>query len=143
LITLGSILPALNAALNALSAALALAGFAAIRRGARRIHRRLMLAAVGSSALFLVGYLTRIALTGMHRFPGSGLLRATYLAVLGSHTLLAVFATPLVLVTLTLALRSRFASHRRLARATLPVWIYVSVSGVAVYLMLYQIARSP
>ena len=137
---LGAALPGVNAALNALSGALALAGFVAIRRGARALHRRLMIAAVSTSALFLAGYLTRMALTGVHRFPGTGWLRTTYLAVLGSHTLLAALAAPLVLLTLALALRARFASHRRLARATLPIWLYVSATGVAVYVLLYRVA---
>ena len=137
---LGAALPGLNASLNALSALLALAGFAAIRRGDRTLHRRLMLGAVTTSALFLVGYLSRLALTGVHRFPGAGLLRAVYLAVLGSHTLLAALAAPLVLATLALVLRARFAAHRRLARATLPVWLYVSATGVVVYVLLYRVA---
>ncbi len=138
--TLASALPGVNAALNALSGVLVVAGFVAIRRGRRDVHRRLMLAAVGSSVLFLAGYLTRMALTGVHRFPGQGLLRTAYLAVLGSHTLLAMVAAPLVIVTLTFALRQRFATHRRLARTTLPIWLYVSVTGVVVYVLLYRVA---
>jgi putative membrane protein len=103
-----------------------------------------MLSALACSALFLVGYLTRLALTGTHRFPGGGALRATYLAVLGSHTLLAAAALPLVLRTLYLALRERFEAHRRLARWTFPIWAYVSATGVVVYLMLYHLApRAP
>ena len=138
--TLASVLPGVNAALNALSAALAVAGFVAIRHARRDVHRKLMLAAVASSVLFLAGYLTRMALTGVHRFPGQGLLRTTYLAVLGSHTLLAMLAAPLVVITLTLALRQRFPTHRRLARVTLPIWLYVSVTGVVVYVLLYRVA---
>ena len=138
--TLGEALPPVNAALNAASAVLVLGGFAAIRAGRRELHRRLMLAGLGASVLFLAGYLTRIALTGTHRFPGAGALRAAYLALLGSHTLLAAIAAPLVLVTLAAALRSRFDRHRRIARWTLPIWMYVSVTGVGVYLMLYWIA---
>ncbi len=138
---LARILPGLNAALNATSAIFLLAGWRAIRAGRRDRHRALMLAALGSSALFLVGYLTRVAMTGTHRFPGSGPLRATYLAVLASHTVLAVVALPMVLRTLYLALRERFDEHRRLARWTFPVWTYVSVTGVAVYVMLYHLAR--
>ncbi len=136
----GDVLPAVNAALNATSAVLALLGFAAIRRGEVRRHRALMLSAVGASVLFLAGYLARIALTGAHRFPGTGPLRTAYLALLGSHTLLAALAGPLVLVSLTLALRDRFAVHRRVARVTLPIWLYVSVTGVAVYAALYHLA---
>jgi putative membrane protein len=142
-VTLAAALPGVNAALNALSGALALAGFAAIRKGRRDVHRRLMLAAVVSSVLFLAGYVTRMSLTGVHRFPGQGLLRTAYLAVLGSHTLLAMAAAPLVLITLALALRGRFTTHRRFARTTLPIWLYVSATGVAVYVMLYRIAGVP
>ena len=138
--TLASVLPGVNAALNALSGTLAAAGYVAIRRGRRDVHRRLMLSAVTSSVLFLAGYLTRVSLTGIHRFPGRGVLRATYLLVLGSHTFLAALAAPLVVVTLTLALRRRFAVHRRVARATLPIWLYVSVTGVVVYVLLYEVA---
>jgi putative membrane protein len=140
-VSLGEALPPVNAALNAASAALLLAGWRAIRAGHRERHRRLMLSAFGCSALFLFGYLTRIALTGTHRFPGGGALRAAYLLVLGSHTLLAALALPLVLRTLFLGLRERFPEHRRLARFTLPVWLYVSLTGVVVYLMLYALPR--
>ena len=133
-------LPTVNASLNALSALLLLAGWRAIRSGRRERHRALMLSALSCSALFLVGYLTRVALTGTHRFPGGGALRATYLAVLGSHTVLAVAVLPMVLRTLYLALRGRFEAHRRIARFTFPVWLYVSVTGVAVYVMLYHLA---
>ncbi len=137
---LADALPAVNATLNAASATLVLLGFRAIRRGERERHRALMLGAVGCSVLFLAGYLTRIALTGTHRFPDVAPLRAVYLAVLASHTVLAALAGPLVLRTLFLALRERFPDHRRIARATLPVWLYVSVTGVVVYAMLYHLA---
>jgi putative membrane protein len=133
-------LPTVNASLNALSAILAVAGWRAIRAGRRERHRALMLSALTCSALFLAGYLTRLALTGTHRFPGGGALRAAYLALLGSHTLLAAAALPLVLITLSLALRERFQAHRRLARWTFPIWAYVSVTGVVVYLVLYHLA---
>jgi putative membrane protein len=138
--TLGEILPPVNAALNATSAALLSLGWLAIRTGRRQRHRALMLAALGTSALFLAGYLTRVALTGTHRFPGTGLVRTAYLAVLGSHTVLAAVVLPLVLRTLWLALRGRFDAHRGVARWTLPVWLYVSATGVVVYVMLYWIA---
>lgn len=133
-------LPTVNASLNALSATLLLAGWRAIRGGRRERHHAIMLSALAASALFLAGYLTRVALTGTHRFPGGGALRTAYLLVLGSHTLLAVATLPLVLRTLYLALRGRYEAHRRIARWTFPVWLYVSVTGVAVYLMLYWIA---
>jgi putative membrane protein len=137
---LGEILPPVNAALNATSATLLFLGWRAILAGRRERHRALMLSALGASALFLAGYLTRVALTGTHRFPGAGLLRTAYLALLGSHTLLAAAALPLVLATFGLALRGRFEAHRRVARWTFPVWMYVSVTGVLVYVMLYWVA---
>jgi putative membrane protein len=139
--TVAAALPALNAALNATAAVLLVLGLRAIRAGDRRRHRALMLGALGASLLFLVGYLTRIALTGTHAFPGSGALRATYLAILTSHTLLAAAAGPMILRTLFLAFKERYPAHRRIARATLPVWLYVSVTGVAVYVMLYHLPR--
>ena len=134
---IAEILPTVNATLNGTSALLLLAGWLAVRRGRHKIHIRLMVAACVSSALFLAGYLTRIALTGTHRFPGTGPTRAAYVAILSSHTLLAAATLPLVTRTLFLSLSRRFAEHRRIARVTLPVWMYVSVTGVVVYLMLY------
>jgi putative membrane protein len=139
-VTLAEILPPVNAALNATSASLLFLGWRAIRAGDRARHRALMLSALGTSALFLAGYLTRVALTGTHRFPGAGALRAAYLALLGSHTLLAALALPLVVAAFALALRGRFEAHRRVARWTFPVWMYVSVTGVLVYVMLYWVA---
>jgi putative membrane protein len=137
---LPDVLPSVNAGLNAAAFVLAFLGWRAIRRGERGRHRRLMLAAVSASVLFLAGYLTRMALTGTHRFPGDGALRALYLAVLASHTVLAALAAPLVVRALFLALRERFPEHRRLARWTFPVWAYVSVTGVVVYVLLYHVA---
>jgi putative membrane protein len=133
-------LPSLNATLNGASAVLLFLGWRAIRAGRKELHRAFMIAACGSSTLFLAGYLTRIALTGTHRFPGDGALRVAYLAVLASHTVLAALTLPLVLRTLQLSLTSRFAEHRRIARFTFPVWLYVSATGVAVYVMLYHLA---
>ena len=130
----------MNAVLNATSATLLFLGWRAIRSGERIRHRNLMLAALGTSALFLVGYLTRIALTGTHRFPGDGWLRTGYLLLLGSHTLLAAAIVPLIAVTLWLAWKGRFDAHRRIARYTFPAWLYVSVTGVLVYVMLYWVA---
>jgi putative membrane protein len=138
--SLGEILPPVNAALNASSATLVFLGWRAIRTGQRTRHRNLMLSALGTSALFLVGYLTRIALTGTHRFPGQGWLRSGYLLLLGSHTILAAAIVPLIAVTLWLAWKGRFDAHRRVARYTLPAWLYVSVTGVLVYVMLYWVA---
>jgi putative membrane protein len=139
-VSLGELLPPVNATLNGTSALLVLLGWRAIRAGERERHRALMLAAFGSSVLFLAGYLTRVALTGTHAFPAGGVLRAVYLVVLASHTVLAAAAAPMVLRTLFLAVRERFPDHRRIARLTLPIWMYVSVTGVAVYVLLYQVA---
>lgn len=137
--TLSELLPPLDAALNATSGVLVVLGWRAIRAGKMERHRAFMLAAVSSSALFLASYLTRVALTGTHRFPGGGALRVAYLALLASHTLLAAAAAPMVLRTLFLALRGRFPEHRKIARFTFPVWMYVSVTGVVVYVMLYHL----
>lgn len=139
---LADALPGVNALLNLGSASLLFAGWRAIRNGRRELHRRLMLAACACSVLFLAGYLTRMALTGTHRFPGTGALRLAYLAVLGSHTVLAALTLPLVLRTLQLSLTARYEAHRRIARVTFPVWMYVSATGVVVYAMLYHLAPS-
>ena len=138
--TLAALLPSVNAALNATSATLLFFGWRAIGAGRRELHRALMLGACSTSVLFLASYFTRIALTGTHRFPGGGPLRAVYLAILVSHTVLATLTLPLALRTLQLSLGARFEEHRRVARFTLPVWLYVSLTGVAVYVMLYWIA---
>jgi putative membrane protein len=139
-VSLGEALAPLNALLNATAGALLLLGWRAIRRGDRALHRRLMVGAVSVSAVFLASYLTRVALTGTHRFPGDGWVRGLYLAILVSHTLLAMAAAPLALRSLALGLGGRFDAHRRLARVTFPIWLYVSVTGVVVYLLLYQVA---
>jgi putative membrane protein len=138
--SLAGALPSLNAVLNAASAVLLVLGWRAIRRGDRERHRRLMIAAVLVSAVFLASYLTRMALTGTHRFPVEGQLKRIYLVVLASHTLLAMAAAPMALRTLFLGTRERFVEHRRLARFTFPIWLYVSVTGVVVYVLLYQVA---
>jgi putative membrane protein len=139
-LNVGDALAPLNALLNASAGTLLFLGWRAIRRGDRQRHRRLMIAAVSMSAVFLVSYLTRVALTGTHRFPGEGWVRGLYLAILVSHTLLAVAAAPMVLRSLFLGVKGRFDDHRRIARITFPVWLYVSVTGVVVYLLLYQVA---
>lgn len=138
--TLAEFLPTLNAILNTTSAVFLFLGWRAIRGGRRELHRNLMIAACASSVLFLASYLTRVALTGTHRFPGDGTLKAVYLVVLATHTVLAAVILPMVLRTLWLSLHARYAEHRRIARWTLPVWMYVSVTGVAVYVMLYHLA---
>ena len=131
-----SALPALNALFNGLCATCLVAGFLNIRRGKRRAHIRFMLSAVAFSTLFLVSYITYHHFHGDTPFPGQGVVRPIYFFVLISHISLSMLALPLVLGTLFYALRSQFSSHRRLARWTLPVWLYVSVTGVAVYFFL-------
>jgi len=132
-------LPHINAILNLASALLILAGFLQIRRGNRIVHRRFMLSALLSSALFLVSYLTYHSHVGSVRFQGRGMVRSLYFAILISHTVLAAFVLPLVIVALTFALKEKFDRHKKLARVAFPVWLYVSVTGVIVYLMLYQL----
>jgi uncharacterized membrane protein YozB (DUF420 family) len=132
-------LPALNALLNATSAVLLFVGWRLIRHGRREAHRRAMLAAVACSTLFLVSYLVYHAQVGSVRFQGQGPIRAVYFTVLVTHTVLATAIVPLVLMTLVRALQARFDRHRRLARVTLPLWGYVSVTGVVIYVMLYRL----
>ena len=138
--TLGPTLAALNACLNGLSALFLTAGFIAIRNRKVEFHRACMVTAFFLSILFLVSYLTRFYLTGVHRFPGEGGLKTFYLILLGSHTTLAAVTPFLAIRTLYLAVKKRFDSHRRIARITWPIWMYVSVTGVIVYFMLYHFA---
>lgn len=135
----GDLLAMINASLNATSAVALVVGFVFIRRKVVDMHRRAMLTAVGASALFLVFYVTRVALTGTHEFAGEGLARIVYLGVLFTHMILAVVVVPFVLRLLYLARRERFEEHKRLARFVFPVWAYVSVTGLVVYLLLYQL----
>lgn len=135
----GDLLALVNASLNAASAVALFTGLYFIRRKAVDSHRRAMLTAVGASALFLVFYVTRVALTGTHEFGGTGVARTVYLAILFTHMVLAVIVVPLVLRLLYLAFQERFAEHKRLARVVFPVWAYVSVTGLLVYILLYQI----
>jgi uncharacterized membrane protein YozB (DUF420 family) len=132
-------LPALNAGLNATSAVLLLLGWRLIRAGRREAHKRVMVAALVSSTLFLTSYLVYHAQVGSVRFRGEGPLRLLYFTILISHTVLAVTVVPLALVTLVRALQARFDRHRRIARIALPIWGYVSVTGVVVYWMLYRL----
>jgi uncharacterized membrane protein YozB (DUF420 family) len=132
-------LPAVNALLNATSAVLIAIGITLVRRGHPHAHKRVMLAAVVTSALFLISYLTYHAHVGNVRFTGQGWPRPVYFAILISHTILAAAVVPLVIVTLARALRGGFDRHRKAARWTYPVWIYVSVTGVVIYLMLYHL----
>jgi putative membrane protein len=132
-------LAALNALLNATSATLVFAGWRAIRAGRTTTHWQLMLSATAISVLFLVSYLVRVSLTGVHRYPAEDWTRGLYLAILSTHTVLAAGVPFLVTVTLVLAARKRYERHRRIARVTLPIWLYVSVTGVLVYLLLYHV----
>lgn len=134
-------LPAINAGLNATSAILLTCGLLAIRARRESLHRACMLAAIGTSTLFLACYLLRAALTGTHRFVGPPALKATYLVILFSHMVLAAAVVPLVARTAWLALKDRRADHRRWARITLPIWLYVSVTGVAIYFLLYHVSE--
>lgn len=136
---LGNLLAPLNAGLNFSSACFLLAGYVFIRRGDIRRHRAMMLSAVTASALFLVFYVTRFTLTGTHRFAGTGVAKALYLGLLFSHMVLAAVLAPLVIRLLYLALKDRFEEHRRLARWTYPTWMYVSVTGLLVYVLLYHV----
>jgi putative membrane protein len=126
-------LPALNAILNATAAAFLTVGYMQIRRGRIEVHKRCMLAALATSALFLTSYLVYHANTGSRPFPGSGAVRMVYFAILITHVIL-----PLALITAARGLRAQYDRHVRIARWTLPIWIYVSVTGVVIYLMLYQ-----
>jgi len=135
----GDLLALVNASLNAASVMALFVGLYFIRRGVVDKHKRAMLTAVGASALFLVFYLARVALTGTHEFAGEGLARTIYLTILVSHMILAVLVVPFVLRLLWLAHRERFTEHKRLARFVFPVWAYVSVTGLLVYILLYQI----
>jgi putative membrane protein len=132
-----SLLPGVNATLNGLAAVLLSAGYVAIRRRRIPVHRACMLAAFCTSTLFLASYLVYHFHSPVHAFQGHGPVRALYYAMLVSHIVLAAAVVPLALITLSRALRRRFVRHRAIARWTLPVWLYVSVTGVLVYLMLY------
>ena len=135
-------LPALNATLNAVSALLLAGGYAAIRRRHVRVHRACMLTAFATSILFLVSYLTYHLHAGATHFTGQGWVRPLYFTLLATHTVLAALIPPLALVTLGFALKGRFARHARLARWTLPAWLYVSVIGVVIYVLLCHVFRA-
>lgn len=127
--------PHLLGALNVLLTALIVGGFVAIRRGNRDMHPRLMKSALAVSVLFLSGYLVQTAVAGHRRFPGDDWVRTTFVVVLTSHTLLAVAIVPLVVRTAWLAAQDRFEEHRRIAKVTFPLWVYVSATGVLIYWM--------
>jgi len=131
-------LPHLNAVLNSASGILLIVGYYFIRRHNIATHKRCMLAALCTSALFLVSYLVYHFEVGSVRFQGQGWIRTVYFTILISHTILAAAIVPLVIITVVRAFREHFDRHKAIARWTLPLWIYVSVTGVIVYLMLYQ-----
>ncbi|MGE5569041.1 MAG: DUF420 domain-containing protein [Rhodospirillales bacterium] len=131
-------LPAVNAVLNATAAGLLVWGRIQIGRGRKDAHRRAMLAAFTVSVLFFVSYLIYHAQAGSVRFQKTGPIRTVYFSILLTHTVLAAAVPVLAVATLARALRGRFEAHRKIARWTLPVWIYVSVTGVAIYVMLYR-----
>jgi putative membrane protein len=132
-------LPAVNALLNSTSAVLLVLGYGFIRRRRIEAHRACMVSAFLVSVLFLVSYLVYHYYAGSVRFPGTGTVRGLYFAILISHTILAALVPPLALVTLYRAWHGQFQQHRRIARWTFPIWLYVSVTGVVIYLMLYQL----
>ena len=131
-------LPGLNATLNAIAALLLIGGYLSIRSGHKERHRAFMLAALGMSIAFLVSYSIYHLEVGSRPFEGQGWTRTVYLAVLIPHVILAAAMVPFIIVTVLRALRGQFESHRAIARWTLPIWLYVSVTGVIVYLMLYR-----
>jgi putative membrane protein len=131
-------LPAVNATLNAISTVLLVTGYALIRRRQIAMHRRCMIAACVTSSLFLVCYVTYHAQVGSVRFTRPGFVRPLYFTILITHVTLAVLVLPLAIVTLSRGLKKRFDRHRAIARWTLPIWLYVSVTGVLVYVLLYQ-----
>ena len=132
-------LPALNAALNTTATLLLLWGYSLIRRRNFEAHKKVMLAAFATSVLFLVSYLVYHYNVGSVKFQKTGAIRTLYLAILLTHTVLATAVAPMALVTVWRAWKNRLPQHRRLARITLPIWLYVSVTGVVVYLMLYHL----
>jgi uncharacterized membrane protein YozB (DUF420 family) len=131
-------LPAVNATLNSLCAILLITGYFFIRQKKITAHKICMISALGASVLFLTSYLTYHYNVGSKPFGGQGWIRPVYFSILISHTILAAAIVPLALITLLRALKQRFDKHRRIARWTLPIWLYVSVTGVIIYLMLYQ-----
>lgn len=133
-------LPAVNATLNATAAVLLVIGWVLIRRGRWRAHRNVMLTAVGVSALFLVSYLYYHYQVGSVKFQGQGAVRGVYFTVLITHTVLAMAVPVLAVLALVFAFRRRFERHKAVTRWALPIWLYVSVTGVVVYLMLYQMS---
>ena len=135
----GALLARTNATLNLSSGILLMVGWGFIRRGDIRRHRLSMLGAFATSSLFLIFYVTRLTITGTHSFAGEGVARAIYLGILSSHIILAILIVPCVLRLLYLVWKERFQDHRRLARWVFPAWLYVSVTGFVVYVLLYHV----
>lgn len=133
------VLPTVNAALNAIAAVLLVWGYTLIRRKRVQTHRKVMTAAFATSCVFLVCYLIYHFQAGVVRFPRTGAIRTVYLSILGTHTVLAAAVPVLAIITLRRGLTARYDKHRRIAHWTLPIWLYVSVTGVVVYLMLYHL----
>ena len=138
--TIAEALPHVNAVMNTISCVALGSGYVAIKSKRVDIHRRCMITAVTASAIFLAGYLTRFALTGVHKFPDVGVIKVIYLTLLFSHMALALAVVPIVFRMLFLARHRRFAEHKKLGRVGFPIWLYVSVTGVVVYAMLYHLA---
>jgi uncharacterized membrane protein YozB (DUF420 family) len=136
-------LPHLNAALNATSAVLLLLGFWSIKTGRQSAHKRFMLGAVTASGIFLVSYIVYHYSARITAFRGEGWSRPVYFTILISHTSLAIVALPLVIATVASAVRGKLERHRKLVRFTFPIWLYVSVTGVVVYAMLYHVFPTP
>jgi len=137
-----AIFPVINATLNGTSAVLLVTAHRMIKHGRMAAHRALMLTAVATSTLFLASYLYYHAHVGSVKFQGQGWSRKVYFTILISHTILAAAIVPLVIITLTRALRERFDRHRAIARWTYPLWLYVSITGVVIYFMLYHLFKS-
>ncbi len=133
-----TLLPTVNATLNAISGIFLLVGYVLIRQRKINAHRNAMLGAFGSSTLFLISYLVYHAQVGSRPFTGQGPVRYVYFAILISHVILAAAILPMAIFTLSRGLRGRYVEHKRIAKKTFPAWMYVSVTGVIVYLMLYQ-----
>jgi putative membrane protein len=132
-------LPALNAILNGTAAVFLVTGYILIRRGKRVLHKRCMLAALTTSALFLISYVVYHLNAGSRPFPGTGSVRIIYFVILITHVVLAAVILPLALITTARGLRNQYDRHVRIARWTFPIWLYVSVTGVVIYVMLYQL----
>jgi protein SCO1/2/putative membrane protein len=134
-----AIYPVIDATLNGTSAVLLVVGRGLIKRGRMAAHRAIMIAALASSSLFLISYLYYHAHVGSIHFQGQGIWRPIYFTLLTSHTILAAVIVPMVIITFSRALRARYDKHRKIARWTFPLWLYVSITGVVIYFMLYQI----